>query len=59
MKVLRKAPSNDAIGACDQIFSARFVLKYVHGIDEIDDDLRRVYVEQTVGLIMDGLSVRR
>ncbi|MAS42563.1 MAG: TetR family transcriptional regulator [Rhodobacteraceae bacterium] len=48
-----------AIGACDQIFSARFVLKYVHGIDEIDDALRRVYVEQTVGLIMDGLSVRR
>ncbi|MEC9435586.1 MAG: TetR family transcriptional regulator [Pseudomonadota bacterium] len=48
-----------AIGACDQIFSARFVLKYVHGIDEIDDELRRVYVEQTVGLIMDGLQVRR
>ena len=47
-----------AIGACDQIFSARFVLRYVHGIDAIDDDLRRAYVEQTVSLIMRGLLAR-
>jgi AcrR family transcriptional regulator len=43
------------IGASDQIFSARFVLKYVHGIEEIDEDLRRAYVDQTIQLIMDGL----
>ena len=43
------------IGACDQIFSSRFVLKYVHGIDAIDDDLRRTYVDQVITLIMDGL----
>ncbi len=47
-----------AIGACDQIFSARFVLKYVHGIDEIDDELRRAYVDQTTALIMDGLLAK-
>ena len=47
-----------AIGACDQIFSARFVLKYVHGIDEIDEALRRSYVDQTVKLIMDGLLAK-
>lgn len=47
-----------AIGACDQIFSARFVLKYVHGIDEIDEELRRAYVDQTTALIMDGLLAK-
>ncbi|MGM0585063.1 MAG: TetR family transcriptional regulator [Pseudomonadota bacterium] len=47
-----------AIGACDQIFSARFVLKYVHGIEEIDDDLRRAYVDQTISLIMEGLKAK-
>lgn len=45
-----------AIGACDQIFSARFVLKYVHGVERIDDDMRRAYVDQTIALIMDGLT---
>ncbi|MGR3780548.1 MAG: TetR family transcriptional regulator [Albimonas sp.] len=47
-----------AIGAADQIFSARFVLKYVHGIDEIDDELRRAYVDTTITLIMDGLLAK-
>ncbi len=47
-----------AIGACDQIFSARFVLKYVHGIDHIDEELRRAYVDQTTALIMDGLLAK-
>ncbi|WP_339947696.1 TetR family transcriptional regulator [uncultured Albimonas sp.] len=48
-----------AIGSADQIFSARFVLKYVHGIDEIDDELRRAYVDTTITLIMDGLLAKR
>lgn len=47
-----------AIGACDQIFSARFVLNYVHGIERIDGDLRRAYVDQTISLIMEGLLAR-
>lgn len=47
-----------AIGACDQIFSARFVLSHVHGIDTIDDDLRRTYIEQTASLILNGLLSR-
>lgn len=44
-----------AIGACDQIFSARFVLRHLHGIEVIDDDLRRAYVDQVITLIMEGL----
>lgn len=48
-----------AIGAADQIFSARFVLKFVHGIDRIDDELRRAYVDTTITLIMDGLLAKR
>ncbi len=47
-----------AIGACDQIFSARFVLRYVHGIEEIDENLRRAYVDQTISLVMNGLLAR-
>ncbi|UOM34742.1 TetR family transcriptional regulator [Acuticoccus sp. I52.16.1] len=45
------------IGACDQIFSARYVLRYVHGIEEVDDDLRRAYARQVIDLIMCGLVV--
>ncbi len=44
------------IGACDQIFSARFVLRSVHGITDIDDDLRRAYVQHTTEMIMAGLA---
>ena len=45
------------IGACDQIFSARFVLKYVHGINNVSDELYRAYAEQTALLIMQGLTL--
>ncbi|ORE95358.1 TetR family transcriptional regulator [Stappia sp. 22II-S9-Z10] len=45
------------IGACDQIFSARYVLRYVHGVEEIDDALRRAYTRQVIDLIMGGLLV--
>lgn len=44
------------IGACDQIFSARSVLRYVHGVGEIDDDLRRAYAQHTTEMIMAGLT---
>ncbi|MDG5498026.1 TetR family transcriptional regulator [Niveispirillum sp. BGYR6] len=45
------------IGACDQIFTARFVLKYVHGEEMvIDDKLRRTYADHVTLLIMEGLK---
>ena len=46
------------IGACDQIFSARYVLKHVYGTDEIDENLYQAYVEHTASLIMEGLAAR-
>lgn len=43
------------IGACDQIFSARLVMNYVHGIDGLDEDLQRAYVEEISRMVMGGL----
>lgn len=44
------------IGACDQIFSARLVMNYVHGIDGLDEELRRAYVEEITKIVMGGLK---
>lgn len=46
------------IGACDQIFLSRYVLKYIHGVEEISDDLRRIYADEAIALIMGGLMAR-
>jgi TetR/AcrR family transcriptional regulator len=46
------------IGACDQIFSSREVLNYMHGVDRIDDDIRRSYTEQMIAVILGGLMAR-
>ena len=45
------------IGACDQIFSARSVLQSLHGVSEVDDDLRRAYTQHTTEMIMAGLAL--
>ena len=44
------------IGACDQIFSARLVMKYVHGIDGLDEELQRAYVDEITKIVMGGLK---
>ena len=46
------------IGACDQTFSSREVLNYMHGVDRIDDDIRRSYTEQMIAVILGGLMAR-
>lgn len=46
-------------GACDQIFSARYALRYVYGISEIDDELRMAYVKQARTIILSGLLETR
>lgn len=46
-----------AIGSCDQIFSAKFVLKYVYNIDDITDDLKHSFIDSTLKIIMEGLEV--
>jgi AcrR family transcriptional regulator len=43
------------IGACDQLFTASFALKTVFGEDEIDDSIRRRFVEHTTALLLGGI----
>ena len=47
-----------AVGACDQMFSARGVLKAVYGVDQIDERLRRAFVSHTVALLTTGVVAR-
>jgi TetR/AcrR family transcriptional regulator len=44
-----------AVGACDQLFSARGVLKALFDVDEVDDDLRRRFIDHTVALLTQGV----
>jgi TetR/AcrR family transcriptional regulator len=44
-----------AVGACDQLFSARGVLKALFDVDDIDDDLRRRFIDHTVALLTQGV----
>ena len=43
-----------AMGACEQIFSSQATLKFVYGVNEIDDDLRKRYTELVLDLLMYG-----
>lgn len=43
------------MGACDQLFSAQTVLKFVFGVASIDDNLRRRYVDTVTDLLLNGL----
>lgn len=45
------------IGACDHLFYGRYSLQHVFGIDSIEADLRRRYVDHLYGLITRGLLV--
>lgn len=43
-----------ALGACEQIFANRAILKFVHGIEEIDEALQRRYAEVVLEVLMRG-----
>lgn len=43
-----------ALGACEQIFANRAILKFVHGIEEIDETLQRRYAEVVLETLMRG-----
>lgn len=45
------------VGACDQMFSGRSILKALFGLEEIDDDLRQRYIDHTVALLTQGLAL--
>jgi TetR/AcrR family transcriptional regulator len=46
------------IGACDQLFTASFALKSVFDYGEIDEDLKRRFVNHTVEILLHGLSAK-
>ncbi|WP_333885540.1 TetR family transcriptional regulator [Sphingobium yanoikuyae] len=46
------------VGACDHLFNARHSLKYVFGIEDIDDDLRRAYAAHVTGILMRSVLVQ-
>lgn len=43
-----------ALGACEQIFANRAILKFVHGIEQIDEALQRRYAEVVLEVLMRG-----
>ncbi len=43
-----------ALGACEQIFANRTILKVVHGIEEIDEDLQRRYANVVLEMLTRG-----
>jgi len=44
------------IGSCDQLFTASFALKTVFGQNEVDDAIRRRFVEHTTALLIAGIT---
>ena len=48
-----------ALGACEQIFVNQANLKYVYGVDEISDDLRRHYTNVVLDTFMNGCLTER
>lgn len=43
-----------ALGACEQIFANRAILKFVHGVEEIDEELMRRYSDVVVEILTRG-----
>jgi AcrR family transcriptional regulator len=43
-----------SVGACDYLFWGSSALQFVFGIDKVDDDLRRQFIDHTVDLMMKG-----
>lgn len=48
-----------ALGACEQIFANRSILKFVHGVAEIDETLQRRYADVVLEVLMHGYLVPR
>jgi len=48
-----------ALGACEQIFANRSILKFVHGVEEIDEALQRRYADVVLEVLMHGYLAPR
>ncbi|RZM19703.1 MAG: TetR family transcriptional regulator [Sphingomonas sp.] len=47
----------NVIGTCDHLFSSSVSLKYCYGITEVDDALKRQYIDQVVTIFLKGVLV--
>lgn len=45
----------NVIGMCDHLFSSRASLHYCYGIDEVDETLKRQYIDQVVTILLKGV----
>lgn len=45
----------NVIGMCDHLFSSRVSLKYCYGIDEVDETLKKQYIDQVVTILLKGV----
>lgn len=45
----------NVIGVCDQLFASRASLKYCFGIDRVDEDMKRRYIDQVVTIFLGGI----
>jgi len=43
-------------GACDRMFSARYSLRTVYGVDTIDRDLKQRMISHTISILLPGLE---
>ena len=48
-----------ALGTCEQIFANRSILKFVHGVEEIDEALQRRYAAVVLEVLMHGYLAPR
>ena len=48
-----------ALGACEQIFANRSILKFVHGVEELDEALQRRYADVVLEVLMHGYLAPR
>lgn len=48
-----------ALGACEQIFANRSILRFVHGVEEIDETLQRRYADVVLEVLMHGYLAPR
>jgi AcrR family transcriptional regulator len=48
-----------ALGACEQIFANRSILKFVHGVEELDEALQKRYADVVLEVLMHGYLAPR
>lgn len=44
------------VGACDQLFYGRYQLQHIFSVDEVDEALKRQYVDHLYGITLNGIS---